>query len=1348
MRKLKKHETFISLGRKLFKIQRFVFSASRKSLIVLLIASWIFSGWYPLAQYILFELPFEPKKAEAAYANGYEYRRSIIINESMVTGSGDHTDFPLLASFTETTFRTTVNGGSVTNSDGYDIIFTSDAAGTTQLDHEIERYNGTTGEVNMWVRVPTLDFDNNTTIYMFYGNSSISSSQEDISGTWDSGYVAVHHLHQTSGQHLDSTSNNNDSTSVSVTTQGSAAGKIAGADSFNGTSNSVTIPDSATLDITNTGTIEAWVEVTSTSTAQSNFSTWTAQTAPTGISGDEYSQLDSVVVGETIHYGAVTVSGTGDTFLTATSSLDMKTFSAWTTRSSPDGATAAGEGSSIAVDSNGDYIFYTVLNNDGTTGNFSWATSTLDHSSFSAWRAQTDPTGVGGDESSGIDAVVTGDRLRFAAVMVTGATEDYEISNVGINGSSFSGWNEGLSNPAGAAATEGCGTATDTDGTRQFYATVCNNGTAYDYERSNQALGASTISTWSNETDPTGAGADDHGFNDIALVGDHLYQAMYGFSAGTELFATADSHTTLSTPAMSWTSRQSGGLPDGGGDTNSADAAVESDGKTLFYSAFAHNGTTPTWYTASSTLAAQPFVAKRNAYEVMQVADGFMFDWVGKPQTFATTTNPSRFYHAAITHTGSFINYYFNGYLVASTSVTTNFETNTNDLLLGSGFRTSSGEQLYLGGIVDEVRVSNTARSTDWIRTQFHNQNATSTFYTLGAQEQSISPTISSASNQTFVIGQASTQASIVRITDNTGAAEVTLSNDIRITIATTSGFGMEWDTSVTTPSFDGSGSGKVSGTVSYPSPSELLIDVTTTFDAGDTLTVSGLKYQNFTAPPKSGTGALFLHLDGSATPGSPTATSSELVTISQGRRAKVNVPQNYLTLISGLYAHWSMDGKNMYQHVSDSVGNLDSFGFPHHLYLMDGATGETSTTTALGKIGQALRFNGSTEYAQPASTSVLRLGGPPDNAFSIALWFKRNGAGVAASTGSGGVTDEPIIAKGTGQAETPANLNMNYHLGVSVAAGNRLTADFEDTNNGLNHPLTSTTTVINNQWYHAVLTYITDSTRPNFKIYVNGEYDSASTTSLVPEYTSIQPFSLATGLTSAYARTGFFNGDIDEVRIYSRELNAEEINALFKLGQAKLSTTPAAAPQSGFLAHWTFDGKNMFRNVQDISGASWHGNLVVGAGGNTSTTTAFGRVGQALEFDGTDDYVSVGNIGSGIRTISFWMKGDSVISKKIINIDGTDQIETNGSGAITATSFPAATVYVNGAVGSTVAPGNWYHVVVTDTSGVSGTTFEIGRVGGSYFDGVLDDVRVYNYVMSLDEVRTLYRSSTANVKN
>ena len=117
---------------------------------------------------------------------------------------------------------------------------------------------------------------------------------------------------------------------------------------------------------------------------------------------------------------------------------------------------------------------------------------------------------------------------------------------------------------------------------------------------------------------------------------------------------------------------------------------------------------------------------------------------------------------------------------------------------------------------------------------------------------------------------------------------------------------------------------------------------------------------------------------------------------------------------------------------------------------------------------------------------------------------------------------------------------------------------------------------------------------------------------------------------------------------------------------------------------------------------------------------------------------MDAGDVGAGIQTISFWMKTDDATDIKILNIDGTDQIEIDGTGNILATSFPSATIYVDGSVSAAVDT-SWHFVTITDSTGVSASTFQIGQVASSFFDGIIDEVRIYNRVLSVDEIGRLY---------
>jgi hypothetical protein len=154
------------------------------------------------------------------------------------------------------------------------------------------------------------------------------------------------------------------------------------------------------------------------------------------------------------------------------------------------------------------------------------------------------------------------------------------------------------------------------------------------------------------------------------------------------------------------------------------------------------------------------------------------------------------------------------------------------------------------------------------------------------------------------------------------------------------------------------------------------------------------------------------------------------------------------------------------------------------------------------------------------------------------------------------------------------------------------------------------------------------------------------------------------------------------------------------------------------------------------------------------SSTLAFpltgtpGQLGQAVDFGGDGKYVGTVNAGSGIQTIAFWIKADDQTSRKILNINGVDEVSLDYSGTIFPRSFPGTVrVYVDGTrTKGTLTDNNWHHVVITDSSGLSASTFELGRsaVGlVEYFDGRIDDVRLYNRVLSDAEIGRLYGART-----
>jgi len=179
-------------------------------------------------------LHFIGKAFTRATGGTFNYSRAITLGLNSTVSSGPHTDFPVVISETQNDFKTISNGGKIYNASGYDIIFTSDASGNTVLDHEIETYNPSTGELVAWIKVPSLAA--NTTIYMFYGNADIVSTQEHVDGVWSAGYQLVNHMVDSgTGAASDSVAGSNNFFKYGINAPTQSAGKIGRGQSFDGT---------------------------------------------------------------------------------------------------------------------------------------------------------------------------------------------------------------------------------------------------------------------------------------------------------------------------------------------------------------------------------------------------------------------------------------------------------------------------------------------------------------------------------------------------------------------------------------------------------------------------------------------------------------------------------------------------------------------------------------------------------------------------------------------------------------------------------------------------------------------------------------------------------------------------------------------------------------------------------------------------------------------------------------------------------------------------------------------------------------------------------------------------------
>ena len=179
-----------------------------------------------------------------------------------------------------------------------------------------------------------------------------------------------------------------------------------------------------------------------------------------------------------------------------------------------------------------------------------------------------------------------------------------------------------------------------------------------------------------------------------------------------------------------------------------------------------------------------------------------------------------------------------------------------------------------------------------------------------------------------------------------------------------------------------------------------------------------------------------------------------------------------------------------------------------------------------------ALNFNGNSNYITfgvangSNGTQNLNL-----TKFTLEAWVKPVGTSLTTNSGSGGITAAPIVTKGRGESDAPANVNVNYLFGIDK--NKKLVADFEESN-GANHPVISTATIKDNVWTHVAVTY--EPVYAKWKLYINGVLNITKDigSNIKPVSTSIQHAAIGTAINSKGVAEGYFNGLIDEVRIWN----------------------------------------------------------------------------------------------------------------------------------------------------------------------------------------------------------------------
>ena len=239
-----------------------------------------------------------------------------------------------------------------------------------------------------------------------------------------------------------------------------------------------------------------------------------------------------------------------------------------------------------------------------------------------------------------------------------------------------------------------------------------------------------------------------------------------------------------------------------------------------------------------------------------------------------------------------------------------------------------------------------------------------------------------------------------------------------------------------------------------------------------------------------------------------------------------------------------------------------DSFTYKANDGTADSNTVTVSLTVTAAPNNMALQLNGSSQYATLGGSSDLRSA-----TFTVELWFKRTGAGVGTSTGTGGIASAiPLIAKGRAEGETAAQ-DINYFLGIDATSG-KLVADFEEGAGGsspsANHPITGTTAIpIGSAWHHAAATY----NGAAWNLYLDGALDGTLAVNQPANAATTSLTAVGSALTTTGTAAGFFAGVVDEVRIWNSARTLAQIQA----AKDTEITTPQP-PADGLLGVWNLN--------------------------------------------------------------------------------------------------------------------------------------------------------------------------------
>lgn len=217
------------------------------------------------------------------------------------------------------------------------------------------------------------------------------------------------------------------------------------------------------------------------------------------------------------------------------------------------------------------------------------------------------------------------------------------------------------------------------------------------------------------------------------------------------------------------------------------------------------------------------------------------------------------------------------------------------------------------------------------------------------------------------------------------------------------------------------------------------------------------------------------------------------------------------INLLNGLIAHWPLDG-NANELIANRNGQI--FG------------SVTAGSDRFGQASKAMNFSGSGSYIR-----VLDNGSLNPARFSITAWFKTSSA------------DLQILIGKTQYSGSPRNEQLQLYINypVTPGIGSVIVPQGAPCDQGhlfAESRISTGTELCRERWYHLVFTFDGVS----HKLYLDGVLKASRNTGFTNMTSCLGNYQFGAWW-NGDAR--FFQGQMDDIRLYNRAINEEEVNAL-----------------------------------------------------------------------------------------------------------------------------------------------------------------------------------------------------------